>query len=194
MSDKFTKQNVIHQLPAGLLKGDNRTELIGIRETHKVIFMTNGKTKPFATIDPYKKALIFEQMLSDAPAMEALKELSFDEALESYAFCVYGAANAEPDFNENGELQKTENFLCSNNCQCLKWETKNIAINGNKLTPRELEIVKLLASDLADKQLADQLNIKESTLNTHKSHLFEKFQVQSTRGLITKAIANKIIQ
>ena len=51
-----------------------------------------------------------------------------------------------------------------------------------------------MASDLADKQIASTLKIAESTLNTHKQHLFEKAGVKSKSGLITKAINQKIIQ
>ena len=77
---------------------------------------------------------------------------------------------------------------------CLKWKSKKIEVDGIALTSRELQVVTLLASDLADKQIASKLNITESTLNTHKSHLFEKFKVQSKSGLITKAFLQKIIQ
>lgn len=61
------------------------------------------------------------------------------------------------------------------------------------MTNRELEIVQLLASDLCDKQIASKLQITVSTLNTHKSHLFEKFKVHSKSGLITEAFHQKII-
>lgn len=61
------------------------------------------------------------------------------------------------------------------------------------MTPREMEVVKLLASDLCDKQIAIHLEITVSTLNTHKAHLFEKFQVHSKSGLITEAFQQKIL-
>jgi DNA-binding NarL/FixJ family response regulator len=61
-------------------------------------------------------------------------------------------------------------------------------------TSRELEILSLFASDLCDKQIADHLGITESTLNTHKKNLFEKFDVHSKSGLISKAFHQKIIQ
>lgn len=63
----------------------------------------------------------------------------------------------------------------------------------SKLTPRQLEIVKLCASDLCDKQIADQLGISISTLNSHKHLAFEKLNVHSKSGLITEAINSKII-
>lgn len=192
--DKFTTNSIIHQIPAGLMIGDKSTELFGCRETKRVFALSNGQTIKFEELHPTKRALIFEKLLSDEVAIQDLKDLPQAEAIEHFAFCVYGAADHEPDFDCNGNLKQADNFICSNNCKCLKWESKNISIEGNKLTPREIEIVTLLASDQPDKQIADELGITESTLNTHKKHLFEKFNVFSKSGLITKAISNKIIQ
>jgi len=192
--DKFTTNSLIHQIPAGLMIGDTSTELFGCRETKRVYALSNGQTIKFEELHPSKRALIFEKLLSDEAAIADLKNLPQAEAIEQFAFCVYGAADHEPDFDSNGNLKQADNFICSNNCKCLKWESKNISIHGNRLTPREIEIVTLLASDKPDKQIADELEITESTLNTHKKHLFEKFNVYSKSGLITKAITNKIIQ
>lgn len=192
--DKFKTNSLIHQIPAGLMIGDTSTELFGCRDTKRVYALSNGHTIKFEDLSPKKRALIFEKLLSDDVAIEDLKHLTQAEAIEHYAFCIYGAADHEPDFDANGNLKKADNFICSNNCQCLKWLSKSISIDGNKLTPREFQIVTHLASDKPDKVIADELGITESTLNTHKKHLFEKFHVQSKSGLITKAISNKIIQ
>ncbi len=192
--NKFTTKDVIHQIPAGLLNSDNSTELFGCRETKKVFALSKGKTIAFEELNAEKRALIFEKLLSDDMAFEDLKHLPQNEAIEQFAFCVFGAADHEPDFCSNGNLKEADNFICSDNCKCLKWNSKNITVDGKKLTLKEFEVVQLLASDKPDKQIADILNITESTLNTHKKNLFEKFNVFSKSGLIIKAISNKIIQ
>lgn len=192
--DKFKTNQTIHQIPAGLLISDATTELFGDRKTKKVFALSQGKTIPFAQMSPIKRALIFEKLLSDDIALHDLKIYSQSEAIERFAFCVYGAADHEPDFDAMGNLKSADNFTCSDNCQCLKWHSKNIAVNGNKLTPRQVQIVNLFASDMPDKQIASLLQISESTLDTHKHNLFEKFGVNSKSGLITKAIYFKIIQ
>lgn len=194
MESKSTIKNQIHQIPAGMLLGDNRTEIFGDRTTKKSYFITNGQTFRFEELASYKKAQIFEQLLNDDVAFEELKHLTQEEATEKFAFCIYGAADHEADFNSDGHLNKADNFICSNNCNCLKWKSKSINIDGNPLTVREIQIVTLMASDLADKQIASELRIAESTLNTHKQNIFEKANVRSKSGLITKAINQKIIQ
>ncbi|PIF33020.1 regulatory LuxR family protein [Flavobacterium sp. 9] len=194
MESKSTIKNQIHQIPAGMRLGDKRTEIFGDRSTKQTFFVSDGQTFNFNALDPNKKAQIFQQFLSDDIAFADLKHLPQEEATEKYAFCIYGAADHIADFNESGQLNKSDNFICSNSCECLKWRSKSITIDGKSLTMREIQIVNLMASDLADKQIASQLKITKSTLNTHKQNLFEKANVKSKSGLITKAINQKIIQ
>lgn len=194
MNNKCMNKNLTHQIPAGMLVGDTRTEMFGCRETKKVFFISNGTTQPFKNLSNQKKSLIFEQLLSDSKSMDDLKHLTQDEAIEQYAFCVYGAADHEPDFNSDGELNKADNFICSDNCKCLKWFSKSIKIDNHSLTSRQIQIVTLLATDLCDKQIADELSISPSTLDSHKTKLFEIFGVHGKPGLISKAINQKIIQ
>ncbi len=194
IEDKFTTNSVIHQLPAGLLQNDNGTEIFSCRKTKRVFFLKAGKSLPFSEMNPEKKVLIFEQLLNDDVAMQDLKHLDLSEALERYAFCVYGSLDSEPDFISPDKLDKSDNFLCGTNCKCLKWKTKQLVVNGTVLSIRQIEILQYLASDFPDKQIADNLNITESTLNTHKSNLFRIFGVYSKSGLIVEAIKQKIIQ
>lgn len=66
-------------------------------------------------------------------------------------------------------------------------------INGVKLTAKKMRILHLLASDLADKQIAHQLKIAHCTLDTHKKQLFKIFNVHSKSGLISKAFHKFIL-
>lgn len=190
----FNNPNLIHRLPAGMLKGDFSTELFSDRSTKKVYAVTNGTTVSFDEIDPVLRAQVFERLLKDEKALESLKHLNQKEATEHYAFCVFGAADSTADFCADGILQEADNFICSDNCICLHWNSKKMKIEGEVLTPRQLEVARLLATDLCDKQIADQLNISLSTLDTHKKNLFEKCNVSSKTGLAIKLIDNKIIQ
>jgi len=200
MLDKSTNfvanpQHIIHQLPAGLIQGDTRTELFGCRKTKRVFVLSNGQTVSFKNLNQPLKALILQKMLADEKAMLDLRHLAVDDALENFAFCVFGSADAYADFDEKGNLKEGDNFICGKkNCTCYTWASKKISVDGNELTPREIEIVQLFASDLADKQIADLLHISVSTLNSHKSNIFDKFSVNSKSGLTRKAIEQKIVQ
>lgn len=194
MVHKFNENPLIHQLPSGILDGDRNTEMFGDRNTKRVFFITNGKTKPFSKLSASKKAKLFSKLSEDPIATKDLKHLPLTEALEHFSFCLYGGLDHDPDFDESGELKPSENFMCGDNCKCLKWTSKNITIDEQSLTPRELDVLRLLPGDMPNKTIAAELNISESTLNTHLSKLFVKFNVQSKSGLITKAIHSKIVQ
>src|SRR5262249_28639433 len=45
------------------------------------------------------------------------------------------------------------------------------------LTPRELEIVRLLAEGRRNKEIADKLSIGEGTIKVHLHHIYEKLHV-----------------
>jgi DNA-binding NarL/FixJ family response regulator len=45
------------------------------------------------------------------------------------------------------------------------------------LTPRELEIVRMVAAGLRNKQIADTLNISEGTVKIHLHHIYEKLHL-----------------
>lgn len=197
MYHKITTKNPdgqVFKLPAGIIPGDYATELFGVRETRKVFAICNGATVPFGSINPELKARIFDKMLKDDAAMADLQGLSYEEALEEYAFCLYGLADEAPDFSACGSPGPAENFRCGGNCRCMKWASKQITINGQQLTPREVEVTEMLNSDMPDKQIADLLKISPNTLTQHKRNLYDKAGVKSRPGLIEKAFTHRVIR
>jgi ATP/maltotriose-dependent transcriptional regulator MalT len=42
------------------------------------------------------------------------------------------------------------------------------------VTPRELEILELIASGLSNREIADKIFVSENTVKTHSSRLFDK--------------------
>ncbi len=61
------------------------------------------------------------------------------------------------------------------------------------LTEREIEIVKLIAGEFSNKQIADKLFISERTVESHRKNIFRKTETNSIVGLIKFAYANNII-
>jgi DNA-binding NarL/FixJ family response regulator len=49
----------------------------------------------------------------------------------------------------------------------------------NPLTPKEQEVLKLLADGMSYKMVADQLGISYSTVNTHSKRIYEKLHISS---------------
>lgn len=187
-------QTIMNAVPYGLLPGQTGIELFADRTTRKMHFLQDGKRLAFKDLPREVAAKLFDQMMSDEKAMVDLKGLPLNEAFEKYCFCVYGAADSNPDVDVNGNLQPSDNFMCGENCTCVKWKTKSISIDGIPITPRQLQVINALNSDDTDVLVAHKLGISKSTLNTTKKMIFEKFNVYSTTALVAKAIQNKIIQ
>lgn len=61
------------------------------------------------------------------------------------------------------------------------------------LTKREKEILGLLVEGLSYKMIADQCSISYATVNTHISHIYEKLQVNSVAGAVSRAIREKLV-
>jgi len=55
---------------------------------------------------------------------------------------------------------------------------------GSNLSDREYEIVKLIASGLSSKEIADKLFISTHTVNTHRSNILEKTEKKNVSDLI----------
>jgi len=64
----------------------------------------------------------------------------------------------------------------------------------SKLTPRELEVLQLIAEGYANKQIAGELFISIKTVETHRQQLMYKLDIHDVAGLTRYAIAKGIIE
>lgn len=64
---------------------------------------------------------------------------------------------------------------------------------GEQLTERELEILRLIASGAANKEIAGQLYISENTVKTHIANLFQKLGARDRTEAVTRALARGLI-
>ena len=82
------------------------------------------------------------------------------------------------------EVARGKRYLASNVAQ-------NLALSGLEgngtpfdiLSPRELEVVMLLLQGLRQEEIAKRLSLSAKTVNTHKSRLFEKLEIQDNIAL-----------
>ena len=63
-------------------------------------------------------------------------------------------------------------------------------INGNapELSEREKELLNYLCTDLSYAEISKKIFLSESTVDTYRARLFEKFDVKNRIGLILKAV------
>lgn len=63
----------------------------------------------------------------------------------------------------------------------------------DEISPREMEVLQLIAQGLSNKEIGERLFIGERTVKTHVSHLLEKLQLQDRTQLAIYAVQNKLV-
>lgn len=63
----------------------------------------------------------------------------------------------------------------------------------NSLTDRETEVLKLISQEYSSPEIAQILNISQSTVDTYRKSLLKKINVKNAVGLAMYAVKNKII-
>jgi DNA-binding NarL/FixJ family response regulator len=69
---------------------------------------------------------------------------------------------------------------------------KTIEKNTALLTPREIEIVKLIMEELSSEEIADKLFISKRTVDTHRKNIIAKTNTRTIVGLLKFAIENNL--
>ena len=73
-------------------------------------------------------------------------------------------------------------------------EEPQISLTEHKtLTAREIDIIKLIASDMTGVNVAEKLNLSTHTIATHRKNIFHKLGINSTSALVKYAIEHRLI-
>lgn len=119
-----------------------------------------------------------------------------DERIKKFAFCKSGGFDNKPDIDQYGNFNpeywdcplrekcnpKAQRLLCG------YFKTKK-----GVLSPREIDVIKLVAEDLSDKEIADKLNVSYNTIASHRRNITKKIDCNSKNGIVRFAIENGII-
>lgn len=91
-------------------------------------------------------------------------------------------------------------YYCNEAAQSLLAKTprkkvadKKGALSSKTLTEREVLIVKMVANELTNTQIAEELNISKRTVEGHRAKINSKIQVKNTAGLIRFALENGLV-
>ena len=72
-------------------------------------------------------------------------------------------------------------------------QIKSPAADLEKLTPREHEVLALLAKGFLYKEISDQLGISLHTFRSHQRAIYDKLHVNSQTEAVSKALNEKLI-
>lgn len=107
--------------------------------------------------------------------------------------CRYGGFDDKADISKH--THTTEYYDCGERGRCpVEGKLcKHVQAENGCLTPREIDVIKLIAQDLADKQIADMLNISVNTANQHRVNIKQKIGCNTKVGICRFAVEKRII-
>ena len=71
--------------------------------------------------------------------------------------------------------------------------TKKRKSEGTPLSDREIEVLKLIADEYSNPEIAEKLFISIRTVDTHRRNLLDKLGAKNTAGLVKYAIQKGIL-
>src|SRR5215475_11470205 len=88
-------------------------------------------------------------------------------------------------FKSNQLLESVERALTRSSEQLLRASERNHArALLQQLTPREYEVMQLVATGLLNKQVGGELGMAEKTVKTHRAHMMQKLGITSVAELM----------
>ncbi len=190
-----------HPIPLIVILTPNTLSSIGLRD-----MLT--KILPFAAIKVYdtieelrviSPADIFHIFVSSQILIE---NVALFEPLRNKTIALTnGSANvaALQDYHQIDILQPETQILASikalhSHAHGMKPSASTEEKHADLLSPREIEVAKLLVEGLINKEIASQLNIGLTTVITHRKNIFEKLGIKSIAGLTIYAIMKRYIE
>lgn len=62
------------------------------------------------------------------------------------------------------------------------------------LTPREVQVIKLVCREMTNEEIAEELELSPRTVETHRARIMNRLDIKSTIGLVYFAIKSRLIK
>ncbi|NRT11499.1 hypothetical protein [Flavobacterium sp. 14A] len=182
------------QIPSGLV--DENIEMFSVQG--KMMATHSGMVKPLFNLPQEFLQILRKEKDRSPSTVQALIAAGFeseDEQLEKFADCRFGGFDLTADFKD-GVLSDAEYHECGyrGNCSMEGIVCDFFKIGGHIITPFEIEMIKLLATEDTIPVMAEKLNVSVNNFETKKKILYEKLNVFSRPRLVALAYEHQILQ
>lgn len=155
---------------------------------------TNGitTTKELLSIYPHLKILVLS-MHSDSKYILSMLEAGAkgyilkNAGKQEMITAINTVATGDSYFSSQVSSKIIEQLNSRKNIKA-KLKSQNLP-----LTPREVEVLKLIAQEYSNTEIAEELYISIRTVDTHRRNLLEKLGVKNTAGLVKYALNNNLV-
>jgi two-component system, NarL family, response regulator NreC len=110
-----------------------------------------------------------------------------DTAEEDLITAVRAVAKGQPFFSP-----KIAKLLLGDSMQRLR--TEGVSDSYDLLTPREREVLQLIAEGKSNKEAAAALFVSPTTIETHRARIMDKLDLHSTADIVLYAVRKGIVQ
>ena len=64
----------------------------------------------------------------------------------------------------------------------------------DNLSKREVEIIRYIASEMTNEEIAKKLELSKRTVDNHRQNILSKLNLRNTAGLVRFAVVNGLLQ
>jgi len=68
-----------------------------------------------------------------------------------------------------------------------------IALESKQLSPRELEVLLLIAYENTNEEISTELSLSKGTIATYRNNILSKLSAKNTAGLLRKAFESELL-
>jgi len=123
-----------------------------------------------------------DDMVLPAVKAGALSYLLKDVSAEELSAAIRNAAAGKPTLHPMASTRMMQEVSGD----------REKALEPNQISPREMEVLKLIAVGYGNREIAEELFISERTVKTHVTHLLEKLNLRDRTQLAIYAYQNNI--
>jgi DNA-binding NarL/FixJ family response regulator len=153
-----------------------------------------GATKAVAAVLPTSKIIMLTVSDEEEDLYEAiragaagylLKEISIEEVADAVRAVVQGQTLISPSMASK-LITEFQNLSRMTNDRS--------QVPAPKLTDRELEVLRLVAQGMTNREVADQLYIAENTVKNHVRNILEKLHLHSRMEAVLYAVRENLLE
>jgi DNA-binding NarL/FixJ family response regulator len=157
-------------------------ELNGLQATRQIVKNASGTAVLIYTLDESEK-VIHDVLSAGAKGIVLKSDLN-----STIVQAVEALAQGKPYFTSRVAETVLKRYLA------LRAEGDKSETADNVLTPREIEVLQLLAEGKSNKEVGIILDISTRTAETHRADIMHKLQLKSLSDLVRYAIRNDLIR
>lgn len=181
------------QIPSGLI--DENIELFSA--DGRMMATHSGTVKTLFDLPADFLEKLKAEMTAVPSVVKALKLAGFKnekQQIEKFAECKYGGFDLTADFKD-GQFSESEYHECGfrGTCPMEGVVCGFFKVNGQIITPFEIQMIKHLASEDTLPVIAEKLDISMNTFETRKQILFKKMNVLSRPKLVSRGYDLQIL-